>query len=406
MFPLLLCALIVACSALVELPMRARGGRLHADLTARESRIDAANGILRNSTVNLFQQRIWHTGSNATTFDQRYYFDTSAWSGSSSSDVFLYIGGEGPLGGTPGGYPAVLAKARGALVFALEHRYYGQSNPSPLSDRVTLTSLTVENALEDLAVFIQAMQGAWGLSGKWLVIGGSYPGGLSSWFRQKYPHLAAASWSSSGVVNAVYNFTGFDAQVLLDVSPQCQAALHAVTAAFDAAWDNPATRGALRAQFGTPAYFSKADMAWMLGDSAGMAAQYGSKAALCSAMLPLTDPLAQFAAFTADHYGPAFGASCYYSTTCLSSPSMSDQWVGADWMWVYECCNQLAYWNVAYTGSQRSAAVTLDYFNSQCQSAMGFDPYTSGRNAAFNAAYGGATPDSNATIALNGSDDP
>jgi hypothetical protein len=35
---------------------------------------------------------------------------------------------------------------------------------------------------------------------KTIVIGGSYSGGLASWFRGKYPSLAIAAWSSSGVV--------------------------------------------------------------------------------------------------------------------------------------------------------------------------------------------------------------
>ena len=427
---------LALAAALPELPMRARGGRLHAERMAREAAADAALGIVSNTTANWFTQHVFHNGS-AATFQQRYYMDASFWQGDAGANVFLYIGGEGPLGGSPGGAVAALASERKALILALEHRYYGESFPADLSDRATLTSLTVENALEDLAVFMRAQTAALGLTGKWLVIGGSYPGGLSSWFRQKYPELAAASWSSSGVVNAVYNFTKFDAQVLLDVSPACAAALHAATAAFDERWDNAATRPALLALLGTPAYFSKADTAWMLGDSAGMAVQYGAKAALCAAMLPSTDPLPQFVAFTKEHYGDAFTGSCYYSTTCLSSPSMSSQWIGADWQWVrparvrtaflppspfspssfffshardwwqvYQCCRQLAYWNVAYSGSQRSAAVTLEYFNSQCQAAMGFDPYTSGANAAFNAAFGGATPPSNSTIALNGSDDP
>jgi hypothetical protein len=37
---------------------------------------------------------------------------------------------------------------------------------------------------------------------KWFTIGGSYPGALSSWYRQKYPHLTVGSLASSGVVNA------------------------------------------------------------------------------------------------------------------------------------------------------------------------------------------------------------
>jgi hypothetical protein len=43
-----------------------------------------------------------------------------------------------------------------------------------------------------------------------VVIGGSYPGALSAWFREKYPHLAVASWASSGVVQPIVDFTQFD----------------------------------------------------------------------------------------------------------------------------------------------------------------------------------------------------
>ena len=33
-----------------------------------------------------------------------------------------------------------------------------------------------------------------------IVIGGSYPGALSAWFRYTYPDIAAASWAASAVV--------------------------------------------------------------------------------------------------------------------------------------------------------------------------------------------------------------
>ena len=62
---------------------------------------------------------------------------------------------------------------------------------------------------------------------KWVSVGGSYPGfillkrffilscigALSAWIRQKYPDYIHSSWSSSGVVSAVYNFYQFDQQV-------------------------------------------------------------------------------------------------------------------------------------------------------------------------------------------------
>jgi len=40
----------------------------------------------------------------------------------------------------------------------------------------------------------------------WVVIGGSYPGALSAWFKSKYPKAARASWSSSGVIHVIKDF--------------------------------------------------------------------------------------------------------------------------------------------------------------------------------------------------------
>lgn len=41
-------------------------------------------------------------------------------------------------------------------------------------------------------------------------MGGSYPGGLSAWFRYKYPHLTVGGLASSGVVNPILDFGMFD----------------------------------------------------------------------------------------------------------------------------------------------------------------------------------------------------
>lgn len=45
------------------------------------------------------------------------------------------------------------------------------------------------------------------------MVGGSYPGALSAWFRAKYPQWAVASWASSAVVQPILNFEEFDLQV-------------------------------------------------------------------------------------------------------------------------------------------------------------------------------------------------
>jgi len=48
---------------------------------------------------------------------------------------------------------------------------------------------------------------------RWFAVGGSYSGALSAWFRVLYPKVTRGALSSSGVVNAVLDFTAFDEQV-------------------------------------------------------------------------------------------------------------------------------------------------------------------------------------------------
>ncbi len=55
---------------------------------------------------------------------------------------------------------------------------------------------------------------------------------------------------------------------------------------------------------------------------------------------------------------------------------------------------------VAYAGSLRSSAITLDYFQNQCNSAFG-RKMTQDTDA-FNAKYGGFRPNATRVIALNG----
>jgi len=72
-----------------------------------------------------------------------------------------------------------------------------------------LKYLSSEQALADLAYFIEAQNKQFGLSGnKWIVFGGSYPGSLAAWFRLKYPHLAFGAVASSAPLLAKINFKG------------------------------------------------------------------------------------------------------------------------------------------------------------------------------------------------------
>ena len=84
-----------------------------------------------------------------------------------------------------------------AQFMVLEHRFYGDSQPFEDWSLDSLKYLSSEQGLADLAYFIGEMNPN---DVEVVVVGGSYPGALSAWFRARYPHLTIASWASSAVV--------------------------------------------------------------------------------------------------------------------------------------------------------------------------------------------------------------
>ncbi|KHJ77051.1 hypothetical protein OESDEN_23329, partial [Oesophagostomum dentatum] len=101
------------------------------------------------------------------------------------------------------------AKQFGAALFALEHRFYGESQPTSDQSVKNLKYLTSSQALGDIAEFIIGMNKGYGLRGPvWITFGGSYAGSLSLWARQEYPDLIAGAVGSSAPVQATLDFWG------------------------------------------------------------------------------------------------------------------------------------------------------------------------------------------------------
>ena len=94
----------------------------------------------------------------------------------------------------------MLGATYGVRLLVVEHRFYGESQPFDDWSLDSLRYLSSQQALADLAYFLGSINKE---GNEVLVIGGSYPGAMSAWFRERYPHIAIGSWSSSGVVQPI-----------------------------------------------------------------------------------------------------------------------------------------------------------------------------------------------------------
>ncbi|CAO3596293.1 unnamed protein product [Absidia cylindrospora] len=194
-----------------------------------------------NYTTYYFEQPLdHHDPSNKETFRQRYWVDDSHYK--SGGPIIFNNAGESNA------YPAdgllsrsvfaLMAKEMNGLVIILEHRYYGESHP-PLSEEPQWEFLSANQSLADMARFMQQKQ-LKGIKGdisapknKWIVRGGSYSGSLSAWMRLLYPDLVYAAVSSSGPVQAQYNFYQYFDPIIQYGPPRCVNALHNIVERID-----------------------------------------------------------------------------------------------------------------------------------------------------------------------------
>lgn len=162
------------------------------------------------------EQRVDHFNSDDNrSWAQRYFVNFTHLK--KGGPIFIYIGGEGPLsnssvsGRTANAYFA--EQVQGGTI-ALEHRFYGKSQPFDSLATENLRYLTSQQALHDLAQFQTWITGKYSLAGSnFFCMGGSYPGNLAAWYRLKFPNMTSGCWSASGPVHAVQNWPGFGEMV-------------------------------------------------------------------------------------------------------------------------------------------------------------------------------------------------
>jgi len=157
-----------------------------------------------------FTQKLDHFNpQERRTFNQRYFLNADYFNQTDpKAPVFLFLGGEGELRSTwvTQGTMFDLGKKFGALLIALEHRYYGDSHPFTDLSTPNLAWLSSQQALADYAYFSQVFENGAYSGRRWYAFGGSYSGGLAGWLRMKYPTFFHGSLASSGPVDPVIEY--------------------------------------------------------------------------------------------------------------------------------------------------------------------------------------------------------
>mmetsp|Transcript_66487 Transcript_66487/g.172487 ORF Transcript_66487/g.172487 Transcript_66487/m.172487 type:complete len:539 (+) Transcript_66487:88-1704(+) len=457
---LALAATSVATSAAGGVPLRYRsmGGRFkHGGIDAAQAMRAARAEAGSFPSPRFVTQRLDHfDGSNAATWEQAYYVNDTFWKAGSSAPVWLCVGGEGP----PMDGSAVVNSVHcnvavewmaetGALMFALEHRYYGCHNVSacPVADLSKPGALRFHSsrqALGDIAAFVEYARDAYGLTAanKWVTWGGSYPGMLAGWARLKFPHLIHASVSSSAPVRAELDMQGYNDVVAaayavsdqgVGGSPACQAAIAQGHKQIGELFGSAAGRTRLASLFGQTAgwYAIKENQVGFAGQGvADFPAQANDPACtdpmcdvrrICAAMVDTAtgDEVARLAhvrtaQLSAEESGePLMALSARPSAdsgATIVSEKPAPGYDGGEQLWAWQTCTEFGFYQTCEVGSKcfyTQGLATLEEEMAFCQEDFGLSKEVVAANIAYsNAYYGADHPEGSRVFYVNGEVDP
>jgi len=331
------------------------------------------------TTIHEFQfdQLVDPSDSQKGTFKQRYYIDET-YGQAADSPVFFYICGEATCHASAlNGAIREHAKRFHAKLIALEHRFYGKSQPFTKLTTENLAYLSTGNALKDLARFQRAMMETKAWSGKWVAFGGSYPGSLSAFYRLNYPELVVGALASSAPVKAKANFEEYDAHVTKVVGDQCATKMREVVSEIEAARNNKKAMLAIKKSFDAEDITDDVDFLYAIADVGATAAQYGMKDLFCQALDSEKGAMAGYVSF-AQYLAQSWQMRMIDMTAQAAMSEEPLDYLNTFGMrqWLYQSCTEYGYWQNAHHDkslSTRSSAITLEYHQQLCQRLFGID---------------------------------
>ncbi|KXN68793.1 peptidase S28 [Conidiobolus coronatus NRRL 28638] len=349
-----------------------------------------------------FDQILDHDSNYSATFKQRYYVNTEHYK--PGGPAILYIGGEKALttGSVLGGNTFQIAKENNGILFGLEHRYYGESQPFTEWTVENLKYLSSLNGVKDIGNFIKNVinptTNKTFENTKWIAIGGSYPGSLSAWVRQEYPNDVLIGYASSAPVLAKEDFYEFDQTISSAFGSECANEINSIREYMDDLYDKPKEFSDLKSRFGCNDIEDNNEFLLVYADIIAGIVQYNSPEAnpnidsICFGFTNKTD--------IQEKLNHIINQTKTWREKKNYSPIRQ---------WIYQCCKEYGYWQTApkYGISTRSKWITAEwarekYCNADIYGEKIGPPNTNFINTRFKA-LNNTTPQ---TIWVNGDSDP
>jgi len=323
-----------------------------------------------------FDQKINHKNKKDRRKFKQRYFVNSDYAEGDNAPVFYFICGESECSGIKPYYSFVeYAKKYKAHIVALEHRFYGKSQPFKTLTAKTLRFLDTESALADLANFQDYMVEKNNWKGSWVAIGGSYAGSLAAYYRLIYPDKVVGALASSGPVEAKVSFEEYDENVTSAAGEECAKDIRDVVQIVENSLNNPEEFVHIKHLFKADKVQNPTNFLYAIADMASGAVQYGMKDEFCGALHSSEDKLDAYAKAgtkVLDRLGVKPEDTTGEGSKSIKVSDYNDGIGMRQWIW--QTCTEYGYYQVAHSNpefSTRSSLITVDHHNSECFELFG-----------------------------------
>jgi serine protease 16 len=383
--------------------------------------IQASGKAQDNFETLWFNQTLDHDNSNSPTFKQKYFVNTQYYK--PGGPAFVYIEGESPISSywVTDGNMAEIAKENNGIIFGLEHRFYGDSQPFEEWTLDTLKYLSSLNGVKDIGNFVKNVinptTNKTFENTKWITFGGSYAGTLSAWAKEEYPDDIFIGYATSAPVLGKENFYEYDQVIVSALGPQCANEMNSIKNYIDELYDDKTAFNQLKSDFNCTDVENDDLFLYTIADMLAYIVQYNTPVStpnidtFCTGLVNQTDMKSKI-----NHYidqtnklRSNLGFTCkslegYDSLIATKADNQSMMKP-----YIYQCCQEWGFWQTAPKQgiSTRSKRLTLNWFYDYFCSAQFYGKQLGPSNPSLNnnhfKALNNYTP---RTLWINGDSDP